>query len=66
VQASKQPQVQVQVTADGTRLVSRAGMALLRKLTVTTGLESVGQKHFLTHIRGADPLAGGGHWPIWR
>lgn len=36
VQGSKQSCVQV--TADGTGLVSRAGVALLRELTITTGL----------------------------
>ena len=36
MQDSKQPHVRV--AADGTGLVSRAGVALLRELTVTTGL----------------------------
>lgn len=36
VKGSKQPRVQV--TVDGTGLVSRAGVALLRELTITTGL----------------------------
>ena len=58
----------VKVSADGAGLVSRTGAALLRELTVDTGLAAGWNTVAAGHLQG-DPCrctCRGGCWLIWR
>ena len=57
----------VKVSADGTGLVSRAGVVLLRELTVDTGLAAGWTQALLDTTRRCRRCTRrGGCWPIWR
>jgi len=64
VQDSKHSQIVVR--ADGTGLVSRAGVALLRELTISTGLGTGWSTALLDTYDGCRPTCQGGYWPTWR